>query len=489
MNDKLKQLESKYKIIPKPVRATLWFTVCNFLLKGISFFSGPLFTRLLSEKEFGTVSLFYTYEQILLIFATWEIQIGSYQKGLFKYKQDIRRYTRDTVLLINIMTIVVFAMLFILYKYVEKYLGMNLLCLFFLFLYLIFRPSYDCWQQRMRMDYEYKLPVILIIVYSLLFVVIPILALMVFSPTANVKFISGLLVGVIFSFSFYFVSVFRGGRGLNRGKFQEYSKYNINFQGPFVMHSLSFLILAQADRVMIGMFTGEVDVAHYSVAYSIANTVIILQSSINQSLLPWLYHNLEGENYEYISSITKYILLGLGTMILMFLLVIPEGMKILFPQSYIVSMWCIPPMSAGVFFIFLYSLFVNFESYYEKTKYISYVSVTCAFVNILLNYFGIKMFGYIACAYTTLISYMLFAIGHYYFMNKIKKQLEIKSNVFDMRSIIIISFLFLVGSFLITMLYKYFLIRYSILAVAFAIAFIKRKIILGLLYPREQKNL
>lgn len=469
----------KYKFISKPVKAALWFVVCNFLLKGISFISGPIFTRVLPEVEYGTISLFYTYEQIILILCTWEIQIGSYQKGLFKYKNNVEGYTRNTLILVNLMTSILFAVLFIFHSWVYKLLGLNIECLVALYLYLMVRPAYDCWQQKKRMEYEYKLPVILILTYSILFVIIPLMSVIQISANANTKFISGLLTGTLFSIPFYFSAVL-SKKKYGKGFFKEYSLYNMRFQGPFVFHSLSFLVLAQADRIMIGMYSGEKDVAFYSVAYSIANTVMILQSSINQSLLPWMYHSLESEKYERIKSITKYILIFLGMLILMFLIIVPEGMRILFPGSYYDSLWCIPPISASVFFIFLYSLFVNYESYYEKTKYVSYVSIICALMNIVMNYFGIRWFGYIAGAYTTLISYILFAVGHYYFMNRVRKEINKEKRPFDMPMIFFLSISFLLACFLITYLYRYFLIRYVFLAIFLLLIFIMRNKVISL---------
>ena len=85
----LKSISAKYSSLSRPARTALWFLICNMLLKGISFFSTPLFARLLPDEEYGQLTLFASYQQIVLIFATWEIFIGAYQKGIFKYKENI----------------------------------------------------------------------------------------------------------------------------------------------------------------------------------------------------------------------------------------------------------------------------------------------------------------------------------------------------------------------------------------------------------------
>ncbi len=76
---------NKYKRISIQTKAAIWFSLCNLFIKGISFITVPLFTRIMSNEEYGTLSLFLAYEQIAMILATWEIQMGAYQKGIFKY--------------------------------------------------------------------------------------------------------------------------------------------------------------------------------------------------------------------------------------------------------------------------------------------------------------------------------------------------------------------------------------------------------------------
>ena len=85
----LASIKKRYIDMAAPAKAALWFTMCNFLLKGISFITVPMFTRLLPSEEYGKLSVFTSYEQVILILATWEIQLGAYQKGIFKYTEDI----------------------------------------------------------------------------------------------------------------------------------------------------------------------------------------------------------------------------------------------------------------------------------------------------------------------------------------------------------------------------------------------------------------
>ena len=45
------------------------------------------------------------------------------------------------------------------------------------------------------------------------------------------------------------------------------------------------------------------------------------------------------------------------------------------------------------------------------------ISAVCASVNVVLNYFLIPIYGYVAAAYTTLFSYIVFALSHIFYVN------------------------------------------------------------------------
>ena len=49
----MNKLLDKYKKIPAPVKAGLWFFICTVLQKGIVFLTVPIFTRLLTTEQYG----------------------------------------------------------------------------------------------------------------------------------------------------------------------------------------------------------------------------------------------------------------------------------------------------------------------------------------------------------------------------------------------------------------------------------------------------
>ena len=155
----------------------------------------------------------------------------------------------------------------------------------------------------------------------------------------------------------------------------------------------------------------------------------------------------------------------------------PEAVRIFAPKSYYEAIYCIPPVAMGVLFLYSYDLFAKFVFYYERTIMIMLASIGGAILNIALNYIGIKMFGYIAAAYTTLICYIAFDIFHYVLMTKICKKYLDDVKPYNTKLLIGIAILFILMGFVLMSTYRLPIIRYSIIVILGCIMIINRKII------------
>ena len=71
----------KYKKIPLPVKAGIWFTICNLLQRGISILTVPIFTRLLTPDQYGVYSLYLSWLNILTIFTSLNLYYGVFNKA------------------------------------------------------------------------------------------------------------------------------------------------------------------------------------------------------------------------------------------------------------------------------------------------------------------------------------------------------------------------------------------------------------------------
>ena len=472
---------NKYKALSVPVKASFWFTVCNFILKGISFITVPMFAKYLSPEEYGIVSIYNAYQQIFLIFATLELSLGAFQRGFIKYKDHIKLYTNSLQVLWSIITLGLFIITFIFRDVFIKLTETNIVILTLMFTYFLLQPAYDCWINEKRFNYDYRSVVITTIIFTILTTGISLFCVVFIKQTAIVRITSMLVVQVVFCIPFYLKNISIKSFFSNKRAIRSFWSFALSFQLPLVLHSLSYLILAQSDRIMIGAMVGNSKAALYSVAYSLASVVIIFQTSVNQVLKPWRYQKMESKDYKAISNITSIVVIAIGIIILIFILVVPEIMKVLFDPNYYEAVWTIPPVTLSVYFMFLYSIFTDIESYLYKTKYIMYVSIICASINILLNYIGIKIFGYIACGYATLISYIFFAVLHYCFMKKSCNEVGIKGGIINTRIVVLFSSFLTIAIIIITIFYTNMFIRYSLFILLVALCIWRKNRLISIL--------
>ena len=472
---------NKYKALSLPMKAAIWFIVVNFFTKGISFITVPLFSGILPTEEYGKVSIYLTYQGILINFATFEMYSGAYIRGILRYKGDVPFFTKSEQLLSTIITISFFLVSIPLMPWLIKKSQIDEPTYILMYLYFLFFPAYQCWVGRKRFEYKYKPVVISAVIYTLLSAFVPLAAVIMIEATALIRIIFMLLPEVIFCIPFFIKNVWIKGFTNRKSEVLEQWKFLISFQLPSVVHALSYILLSSVDRIMIGEMVGNSEAGIYSVAATIASVITILSMSANQVLKPWRYQRMESTDYESIKTKSSILLVVFGVAILAWILVAPDIMKLFFRADYYQAVWAIPPISMSVFFVFLYSMFVDIEEYFYKTKYTMYATTISAVANIVMNYFGIKIWGYIACAYTTLICYILLAVLHLYWSNKASKKNDVSiRKIFDVRFICILSLIFVVAEVMFTLTYTISIIRYILLVICVIAVVVNYKKIISL---------
>ena len=85
MGKKIQPLLDKYNSLPVQAKAGFWFLVCTVIQRSITIITTPIFTRLLSESEYGEYGVFISWMGILSCFVTMFIFSGLYPQAIVKY--------------------------------------------------------------------------------------------------------------------------------------------------------------------------------------------------------------------------------------------------------------------------------------------------------------------------------------------------------------------------------------------------------------------
>jgi len=460
MTNPIKNISASYNEMAVSLKSSLWYTISNILIKGISLITVPLFTRLLTEEEYGRISVYYSWKGILYIFFTLYLYLAVYNNAILKYKEKIDEYTSSMMLLIVLITTINFALIFPFRQVLSEKFGLEQSFILIIGLTSVFESAMQFWMARKRFQFEYRSVVFVTVLISILSPLCSIIMVMISDNKVTARIFYGELPTIVIGFWLFILIIIKG----RKLYVKEYWSYGLKYNIPLIPHYLSGSILNHADRIMISIMVGEAKAAVYSLSYNAAFMINIVTTAINNSLTPWIYHQMEIKNYNNIRKRSNQILMGIFVLLIMYILCVPEIIIILAPPSYMEAVNLLPILIGSVFFQFLYGFFGAIQFYFEQSKTVMYASVIASGANIILNVIFIDLFGYIAAAYTTLACYIIMSIAHYLFMQRLLKRKKIYEKIYNPKKICCISVALLLVSSLCTLLYPFFIIRYGCIA-------------------------
>ena len=470
INRLAKSAKERYGGLSKVKKATLWITLCSFLQRGLSFITVPIFTRLLSTADYGSVSVYQSWEMVAMYVATLGVTYGGFNNGMMRFKDDREGYTTSVVGLVLTLGVLWIALCYTLSDNVVALTGMPLILASLLFVEVIVKGIYDIWVSRMKFDYEYRKLVPASLVLSIAVPALGILFVVMASDKVLARVLSFVLVEAAFA-------IVLGGCMLKRSKrlFKwEYWKFTLLFNIPLLPHYLSQVVLSSSDRIMIANMCTASDAGIYSIAYSAGMIMTLLTNSLNSTVVPWLYRALAAKELRRISKTSITVLGGLALIVLVVDILAPDVVAILAPGEYSEAMTLVPVIAASVFFMFMYSYCSNIEFYYEKTGLAAVASVLAAVLNVILNAVFIPLFGYRAAGYTTLACYAALGAAHYIFSQKVVRA-EAGSAALSSAAVWGLALVFTAISLVLPLLYPHPIVRYAVFGIAVVAAVVFRK--------------
>lgn len=481
----LKKLTHKYEKLSAPVKASLWFVVCGFLQKGIAMITTPVFTRIMTTTEFGRYTVYNTWLSIVQILISLNLAAGVYTRGLVENEEDADRFSSSMLGLSSTCILIGSVIYALLHEQINCLLNLSTILMTAMIVEVWSSTAFKFWAARERVNYRYKKLVALTLVYVSLRPALGIICVLNADVNAQVEARVLSTVLVCFAmFVFPYIGMMRkGGQFYNK----EYWSYALRFNIPLVPHYLSQIVLNQSDRLMINSICGAAATAYYGVAYSLAFVLQVLNDSIAGTMNPWIYRSIRYHNEDKIGKVSYSILLLIAAVNFVLVAVAPEAMLILAPKSYQPALLAIPPVTSCVYFTFLYNLFATFEYYYKKTKYVTYVTVVSAVLNIILNAIFIPEFGFIAAGYTTLLCFILCSVAHYLFMCRVCDEFMDGKRIYNVKIIIGIGAAMLAAYMVMMFLYEMPLLRYTILLAVIAVGIIRRNSVIKTIKTIKEK--
>ncbi len=448
----------KYDVLPLAVRASVWYIVCNFIQKGISVITVPVFSRLLSTAEYGDLNVYNSWFTILSILVALGMANGMHMQGLVKFS-DRRDAFTSALQGLTLTLVLGWALLYYpLRTFWNGLLTMSTLQMSAMLISVWTGAVFGLWANSQRVEYRYRALLVVTVICSVVKPVAEIFAVLHFEDRVGAKVMATALVELA-AYGWLFVAQIRKGKVFFSG---EVWKYALGFCIPLLPHYLSQTLLNQADRIMIRDLLGQEEAGIYGLAYSVSLVLSILVTALGQSLSPWLYERIKQKKEKEIGGIVYFLMLFLAALSLLLILLAPEVVAVFAPPRYADGIRCIPPVTIGIYFTFCYSVYAKFPFYYEKKAAIAAATLICALLNIITNRIFIPLFGYAAAGYTTMGCYILYSCFYYLIMRRICRKecdgrypLETGKLVLIQGSLVVLGMLF-------SLTYELPLIRYAL---------------------------
>ncbi len=466
-----------------PLKVSVWFFFCSLLQKGLLFFTTPVFTRILSTEDYGVISIFNSWENIISIFVTLGLSYSVQNVGLVKFSDDKNNYQSAMLGLLFTCAIFCSVVFVVFYDYLKPIIQLEEKYIFLMFIYCVFNTIMTMWSLRKRFEYHYKEMVCMTITHAMFSTILSIVLVIVMKDKAYAKVLGIGIVTVIIGGICCLDFVRNSKKIFNKLYWKFALKYNL----PMIPHFLSTVVLGQLDRIMIKNMCGSSQAGIYSVAYSIANVINILNSALHASYNPWLLQRIKSKKYKGINTVVNVILLCYMMILWITILFAPEILIIMAPLEYYEGIYVIPPVACSMFFMLIFNIISPLEQYSLKTKFIAVASIGAAVANVGLNYICIQKFGYLAAGYTTLVCYILFAAAHYIYVKRICRNDMNGIIIFDGKRIGLMCILVVGMAIISALIYPYYIIRYALFIIILVILVVERRKIFDIIVLLKDK--
>ena len=354
--------------------------------------------------------------------ATLSLTSGGYVVALREYENQRDTYQSSVLSLTSLIALVIAGVYVLSPQLWSNILGLPNELIILMLVGFLFAPARDFWLARQRYEYKYKLSGLVMMGSALIASVFSILVVIRLSGVNEAVVAEGRLYSnylVIYGVSaVIWVCTFIKGKTLYN---KEFWKISLSLSLPLVGYSVASQILTVSDRMMISRMVGDSAVGIYSTLYTVSSLSLLVWQAVHSSFVPYIFRNIDGD-HNGIKRVSAQLMTFYAAVAVLMTFLAPEIVKILAPEEYYEAIYIMPPIAAGIFFTSFANLYSDIAVYYKRTKYVMYPAIIAALSNLILNFIFISLYGYMAAAYTTLFSYVLFAFFQGVWAGKICKE-------------------------------------------------------------------
>lgn len=415
MNDKKQHNEVRRGDSGLALKAGFWYVISTFLVKGLSFITTPIFSRLLSKEDYGEFSNLASWQALLLIVTSAEMQ-NTIPRAYYDYKDDFDGYVSSVTVATCGFTLLIYGLFLACGDWIYQLISIPKEYVHILFFTLMFQGCKQIYMSRERTLYRYKS----VAAISMVNLLIPtLIAVVMVLLTQKSQRLSARVYG--FYLPSGLIGVCCAAVMLCRSrKFSwKHVRYAFALSLPLVAHYLTAHLLTSSNTIVTKAILGAEAVAPVSIASSTNHILTILLQAVSGALTTWLMDNLEQKNVQAARKGTMLYVIGICVVGVGVMLLAPELVWILGGPQYADAVTLMPGMVVAVLVqsvSTVLTIVLTYQKRVVKTAvYTTVVAALCIAAKIwLLPIFGVHVLPFIniaAFAILFLVSYLLVCEG------------------------------------------------------------------------------
>ncbi len=105
------KVKNRWDAVPLTVKVSTSYAICSIFQQCLSFVTLPLFTRILTEEQYGQYTIYSSWSGILSIFLTLNLAYGSFSTVMVKYEKQRDVYissVQGICLLLSVLFLIIY---------------------------------------------------------------------------------------------------------------------------------------------------------------------------------------------------------------------------------------------------------------------------------------------------------------------------------------------------------------------------------------------
>ncbi len=384
------------------------YLIASVATSALAFISIPVYTRLLSPKDYGVVSIFMGIVGVLGSVMSFSAD-RSVSRYYFDQKSelDFKRFVGTSSILSLAFFIINSFLLLLFADEFANVVGLDKKAVYLIIpmsivniIGLTFEQIYGPLKRSKEIALSSVMRVFLGFAFSVVFI-------FVFKSD---KFYGQIIGQIVAGFCIVFFWIRLIIPYFKLSFDSSYVKYIFTYSVPLIPYALSGVIIEQFGKIAIGGTQGLSQAGFYNLALTVSSIVNITISVTHQAWNPFYFEYMNSKNYD---QLDKDFIRIFKITILAAFGVAAFGKEIgllLAKKEFSGSLYLIPVFTIGyVFYQLAYAYLRNF-GYSRSTQYMTITVLVSGISNVLLNIFLIKSFGELGAALSFVLSYVVMAL-------------------------------------------------------------------------------